>query len=382
MWKDNREFDGMIYLLYCALNEVSPDAARLEGIDGEKFAALCIQQQVSALVYMVAEQLGADVFGEKGAEQLRTDALQAIRVNVMFEMERIRVFGVLEKEKISYMALKGCVLKQYYPEAKRREMGDVDVLIDPKEAERIREVMVSLGYTCEEFGVTHHDEYFKEPFYTFEMHRTLSHHFGDTWDDYYEHIREKLLPVGNGSSELRFTDEDFYIYLFIHGYRHYMTAGIGVKFLTDIFCYLRAVKLDEAYLEQELDKLGVREEEKCFRELAFKVFSPDRAQEALSARENDILEVLLMAGAYGSEESAVKLRLNQMSEDGGAQNKMQYIGNRLTHLPPVYTYRYPRLYRCVLTRPIVYGIRLWDGITKKRGKISAELKTFEKMENK
>ena len=154
-----------------------------------------------------------------------------------------------------------------------------------------------------------------------------------------------------------------------------------MKFLTDIFCYLRKVKLDEAYLEQELTKLGVKDEERFFRNLAFKVFSPERSQEALTAQENGAMEVLLMAGAYGSDESAVKLRLNQMSEDGGAQNKMQYIGSRLTHLPPVYTYRYPRLYRCVLTRPIVYGIRLWDGVTKKRGKISAELQTFDKMDS-
>lgn len=381
MWNDNREFDSMIYLLYCALNDAAPDASRLEGIDGEKFAALCKQQQLSALVYMAAEKLDAAVFGEKGAERLRADALQAIRVNVLFEMERMQVFGVLQRENIPYMPLKGCVLKQYYPEAKRREMGDVDVLIDAENAERIRELMISLGYACEDFGETHHDEYFKEPFYTFEMHRSLSHHFGDTWDHYYEHIREKLLLSGDGSCELRFTDEDFYLYLFIHGYRHYQTAGIGVKFLTDIFCYLRAVKLDEAYLEQELTKLGVKDEERYFRNLAFKVFSPERSQEALTAQENGAMEVLLMAGAYGSDESAVKLRLNQMSEDGGAQNKMQYIGNRLTHLPPVYTYRYPRLYRCVLTRPIVYGIRLWDGVTKKRGKISAELQTFDKMDS-
>lgn len=381
MWNDNREFDSMIYLLYCALNDAAPDASRLEGIDGGKFAALCKQQQLSALVYMAAEKLDAAVFGEKGAEQLRADALQAIRVNVLFEMERMQVFGVLQRENIPYMPLKGCVLKQYYPEAKRREMGDVDVLIDSENAERIRELMISLGYACEDFGETHHDEYFKEPFYTFEMHRSLSHHFGDTWDNYYEHIREKLLPSGDGGCELRFTDEDFYLYLFIHGYRHYQTAGIGVKFLTDIFCYLRAVKLDEAYLEQELTKLGVKDEERFFRNLAFKVFSPERSQEALTAQENGAMEVLLMAGAYGSDESAVKLRLNQMSEDGGAQNKMQYIGSRLTHLPPVYTYRYPRLYRCVLTRPIVYGIRLWDGVTKKRGKISAELQTFDKMDS-
>ena len=41
MWNDNREFDSMIYLLYCALNDAAPDASRLEGIDGGKFAALC-----------------------------------------------------------------------------------------------------------------------------------------------------------------------------------------------------------------------------------------------------------------------------------------------------------------------------------------------------
>lgn len=380
MWSDNREFDSLIYLLYCALNGAAPEPARLAGVDGEKLAELCQAQQVSALAYMAAEKLDKTVLGEKGSEKLRADAMQAIRVNVLFEMESIRVFGALKKEKISYLPLKGCVIKQYYPETKRREMGDVDVLFNPADAERVRELMVSLGYTCEDFGVTHHDEYFKEPFYTFEMHRSLSHHFGDVWDNYYEQIDEKLIAV-DGSCEQRLSDEDFYIYLFIHGYRHYLTAGIGVKFLTDIYCYLRKVKLDEAYLEQELVKLGVRDEEKLFRELAFKAFSPGRAQEGLTAQENGALEVLLMAGAYGSEESAVKLRINQMKEDGGARNKIQYIGNRLTHLPPVYTYRYPRLYRCVLTRPIVYGIRLWDGVTKKRGKISAELQTFEKMDS-
>ena len=372
MWNDNREFDSMIYLLYCALNDAAPDASRLEGIDGGKFAALCKQQQLSALVYMAAEKLDAAVFGEKGAERLRSNALQAIRVNVLFEMERMQVFGALQRENIPYMPLKGCVLKQYYPEAKRREMGDVDVLIDAENAERIRELMISLGYACEDFGETHHDEYFKEPFYTFEMHRSLSHHFGDTWDHYYENIREKLLPSGDGSCELRFTDEDFYLYLVAHEYKHYCFSGTGLRSLLDIYVYLNHKTLDLEYVAQEARKMGCAEYERINRELALALFGDGE----LTAEGEEMLTYIVSSGTYGTNKQRVQ---NKMKRKGWG--KSRYVLNRFfvpvsrkNEAYDAFSRQYPTFYKHKILLPFLPFYRTARAI--RGGRFGGELKSI------
>ena len=177
MWEENIEYRSMIYLIRCSLHNECPDSERLRGLDPEKLLILCKKHKLTALIDIAVSKTDNDVIDEEYKSKFRVEALKAIRVNILFQAEKENVIRLFEENQIWYMTLKGSVLKQYYPDENQRQMGDIDILIPAEKAEKIKEIMLSLGYSCRSFGITHHDVYFKSPFFSFEMHRMLSHYF-------------------------------------------------------------------------------------------------------------------------------------------------------------------------------------------------------------
>jgi len=59
------------------------------------------------------------------------------------------------------------------------------------------------------------------------------------WVAYYEEIKQRLVKDSENEYGYHFSDEDFYIYLLLHGYKHFSNYGNGIGFLTDIFVFLQ-----------------------------------------------------------------------------------------------------------------------------------------------
>lgn len=77
-----------------------------------------------------------------------------------------------------------------------REMSDKDVLCDDSQMDDIRLIMESLGFTCNEFGKSNHDEYSKS-FIPFEMHRAFFSEDNKILSDYYKDVKNKLICCDN-----------------------------------------------------------------------------------------------------------------------------------------------------------------------------------------
>ena len=120
-----------------------------------------------------------------------------------------------------------------------REMTDNDILCDPEKMDDIKLIMEELGYECASFGECNHDIYSKPPCLEFEMHRSL---FLRTemplCADYFDDVKNKLIAAGK--YEYRFTDEDFYIYILAHEYKHFSHRGTGMRSLMDVYVFLNA----------------------------------------------------------------------------------------------------------------------------------------------
>ena len=56
---------------------------------------------------------------------------------------------------------------------------------------------------------------------------------------YYKHIEEKLLKANEKSYKRLFSDEDFYIYMTAHSYKHYSVGGTGLRSLLDSFVFVK-----------------------------------------------------------------------------------------------------------------------------------------------
>ena len=210
--------------------------------------------------------------------------------------------------------------------------------------------------------------YFKEPVLNFEMHSSLftPQHIGNL-NDYFKDVKERLIPDEGSEYGYHFRDEDFYLFMMAHEYKHFSGGGTGVRSLVDTYIFLRKFKdsLDWDYLNAELDKLGIADFERNNRELAMKLLS----MKQLTIEDKKHLDYFVMSETYGTLENSVN---NRIVRDGGG-SKVKYLWYRI--FPRIDTYRvyYPWAYNHKFLLPVAWGYRLIRALTTRRKKVSKEI---------
>lgn len=306
----NTKYEDLIYLLYCAVNETAPDTARVQAMDLEKLYRLAKFHSVRAAVCIAIKRAGVQ------NKQFDQAYKKAVRKNILLDMERTAIFGQFEQQGIWYMPLKGSILKDLYPENGMREMADNDVLYDADKQKTVMEIMLKNGYTAESVGKSHHDVYMKPPVLNFELHTAL---FGPTHAEplykYYADTKRLLHKDDDNEYGFHFSDEDFYVFMTAHEWKHFNGSGTGIRSLMDcyVYCKVKGDNLDWNYITEQCKMLEIADFEQERRHLAFKVFSSDILPD-LTENEQEMLMYYLTAGTYGTFENSVKKKLKDKSK--------------------------------------------------------------------
>ena len=315
-----------IRLVRCALH-----GQRLQqGInsDPEELYTFCEFHSITAMAAMALETLQK----EEPSEQIRKfqqARARAMRKSILLNAEREQILRHLEEIGCWYMPLKGSLLQYDYPQFGMRQMGDNDILIDPAGQEKVHEFFCGRGYEVKSYQMMVVNNYHKAPVYNFEMHTAL---FGlespKEFREYYSDVEARLIPDEGKRYGRHFSREDFYIYMIAHAWKHARHGGIGIRFLADIWVYLRKYReqLNWEYVGGELEKLGAGEFERGCRQLAGKLFDSPDGEAELSAGEQETLRQFMTAGAYGTLERKMTNRLN---EETGRGAKLRYMVSRI-----------------------------------------------------
>ena len=185
--------------------------------------------------------------------KLETVTFQSVFIdqNQLYEISQIK--KQFEENAIDYVPLKGMILKHLYPKTEMRTMGDADILIRTEQYEKIKPIMLQLGY--EEILESDHELIWdKRGALHLELHKRLIPSYNK---DYYAYFGDGWkLAHRTDSSKYEMRDEDQFIYLFTHYAKHYRDAGIGIRHLVDLYVFLRAKPdLNWNYVNCELERL-------------------------------------------------------------------------------------------------------------------------------
>lgn len=266
--------------------------------------------QVHTLIYPLLEELPKEQMPDASflesykCEVLREAALQLLHIE---QMEK--VFAAFLEASIPVIALKGLILREYYPHPELRTMGDADVLVHTEDLQRAHKALTALGYrkgkACER-----HISYSIAGYNEIELHEILTlneasekkKHFSNTvWNNaHYDYVGE--VPV------LVLSVKDQILHLLFHTLHHVLISGIGLRQLCDLTLFLTAHLNDFAW-EDILSEMKVYGWEKftitlfcvCHElfNLPLPAFILHEASTDSSMYRQLLIEDILHSGVYG-----------------------------------------------------------------------------------
>ncbi len=391
--KENTACD-MIYLAACVLKGRKPDILRVKGMDFEKLYHMSKFHSMTALVY---EGLQSVLCKEDFSEnpnlwvKFKNEKERSVRKNLLFDTERAKLLAFMEEKGIWYMPLKGIILKDMYPKMGLRQMADNDILFDESFQKEVCAWFEAQGYEAVSVGEENHDIYQKKPVYNFEMHTALYEiKYKAELAHYYEDVKSRLKKDAGNRFGYHFSDEDFYIYIMTHGFKHYSGGGSGFRFLTDLCVLLekKQTELDWQYVQEELEMLGIAEFERNCRTLTEKLFNVEEEVSLgkLASNHKKLFLYFLSSGTYGTEEHKSKHRfenrmerkLQEYRQESGKNNVNNYYLSRLFPNQEFMMIDYPKIakYKCLV--PIAWTLRIVKMLCNNRERIWKEMKALWK----
>ena len=343
-----------------------------ETLDYEALYQTAGKHLLSAAACAALEQTGLmDACPAETAKRFREEKAKSIRKTILMDAEREALLAFFEEKGIWYAPLK-LAANTVYPQYGTRRFADNDILFDAERWRDVRDTMKMRGYKAESVGKGAHDTYHKPPIYNFELHRLLFTEGGSPFltaaAAYYGDVKARLIKDEGNRFGYHLSDEDIFVYCLAHAYKHCGAGGTGLRTLLDVYLYRRArPDMDEAYIGDELEKLGLTQFEALFRSLGGKLFGPAPCP-ALTEEEREALAWLESSGGYGTTAHRVEVELRRLQNDGGpvnARTKAKYLFRRLFPEWSWYRVNAPFVYYHRWTVPFYWVSRLGRGVFMK-----------------
>ena len=358
------------YLVACAMNRIAPEKERVEAMNLENVRRVSRSLSLSALAATAVAASGVELSAEWREEKER-----AVRRSILFDGERAGILAYLEESGIWYLPMKGILLKDLYPGLGLREMADNDILFDSTRQSDVVAFMKQRGYEVGSVGKGAHDTYYKPPVFNFELHTQMfSDVTSETFCRYYANVKDRLLPVEGKKYAYRMTDEDYYIHMTAHEYKHYIHSGTGLRSLLDRYAYLKSKggQLDLAYVERECRALGIDRFERDSRALCQRVFSTAELP-PLTDSEREMLEYYMFSTTYGTMSQGIRHQIEQTYGAVGRGSRLRYVLRRAFPKAEFYKTYAPVAYRYRILIPFVCIGRLFKGMFTGGKRIRREL---------
>lgn len=293
----------LINLLSTYLNNENPKKPC--DVDLEKLFDLAKINAVSGIVYTQLQKNDGDITAEPHYINMQN----LFYTDMMYYSRRCVTKNILEKvfknEKIRFAYVKGSVLCNYYRDPELRTMGDLDILIDEANREKVHNILLQSGAEYDRES-SHSDEtsYMLNKTVV-EVHTKLIYDNvsinGVNYEQYFSDEINNLIMSDEYCGTLR--PERHFLYLLAHMAKHFYNNGCGVRMFMDLHIIKNYYgdNLDAQYIARELSKLKLDKFADCIFQLCNFWFGSGfdckntLSDEQLRAVEQFVLE----AGTFG-----------------------------------------------------------------------------------
>ncbi len=313
----------------------------------------------AALVKCGAVKSGDEIFSRfVEAEELSYFRLKRLEFSLS-ETER-----ALDDAGVDHIALKGSVMRAYYPSPLMRMSADIDVLVREEElSQAVNALSEKLGYEVRGKKDFHDISLYTPDGMHLELHYSIKEN-EERVDPILEKCWDYAVPVSEKSHKYEFKPEFFAFHLITHMTYHFINGGCGIKPFSDLWLYRHKAGYDESRLVELCQACGIEK----FYENAVRlseVWFGGEEHTDLTRR----MEAHVLYNAYGGEASrGIVVR---QSKSGG---RFGYIMGRIFLPYRSMKIRYPVLKKCPILLPIFWVARWFALLFGDKKRIKEELK--------
>lgn len=341
-----------------------------DGVTMQELFAFAKMHNVEAMVLHGLEQLEPDS-SDPVWLNWQNRAAMLLTQSIVQLADRDMLFSALTEAGIRLLPVKGCWIKELYPEIDYRQMSDLDMLIPAEQAQEAETIMRSLGYKRDEYEEEiNHTGYFKAPYTEVELHTSLLEEDGGYYDD----VWGRAQPDDAYPGLYRFSVEDEYIYYLLHLNKHLEGSGTGIRSILDSAVYRASYPdMDREYLLKEVEKLQLGEALERIETLADCWFGsgvevPERLQ--------NMAEFILSAGSYGTLEHFSQNQLAQLEKKykNPLMRGLMYWVVRICRPHKEMARTYPILNKLPILLPFFWVYRALMKVVKRPGDVWNHIK--------
>ena len=341
-----------------------------ENVDWKLIYTIASRHNIANLIAYAIEKNKFEIdkeikalFVKKMHERVLVSEKQSVEIN--------SILNLFEESGISYMPLKGVMLREMYPSFDMRFMADADVLIKIEDFKKANDIMLQSGY--EFMGESDHEyNYIKKPFVHIELHKYLIPSYNEDLYSYFGDGWKLAKKVSNESSRFKLGVEDDFVYIFAHFAKHYRDAGVGIKQVLDLWLYLKHHNnIDMDYVENILRQLSIFD---------FYVHTSKMMKAWFDGGEFDFVtskmtEFIINSGSFGTSQNSITAKAirDYQNKDIKKAQKYRYVRMvfpDLKHMRALF----PILEKAPVLMPVMWMWRLIRGALFKRKNIDKHIK--------
>lgn len=275
------------------------------------------------------------------------------------------ISNLFEEAQIDHIALKGALLRDFYPEPWMRTSCDIDILVKNDDLARACELLSSKA-EYKQTARTGHDVSFYSPTGVhLELHFSLVEDsiFSDR-TYMFESVWDRTVVADGKKHTYLMTEEMFYFYHIAHMAKHFLCGGCGIRTFLDLWILENRVDFNaekRAELISEGKFSSFAENAKRLAAVWFDGAEHDQISK-------DFERFVLCGGAYGTVENEVNLGV------AGRGTRAKYIFRRIFPQYNSMKNLYPVLERRKFLLPFCH-VRRWfriifrGGVKKARAEI-------------
>ncbi len=302
---------------------------------------------------------------------IKQNALSVMRYENL-NLALVNISGLLEEEQIQFIALKGAVIRNFYPEPWMRTSCDIDILVHEEDLERAeRAIVEKLGFTSNGKRGYHDISLYSDTDVHLELHFNIKENVKNI-DGLLEKVWEYSMPKAEGSYECVLTNEFLMFQHIAHMSYHVLNGGCSLRYFLDLFLLENRLGVDRNVFVKMLEECKLLQFYEASLKLSRVWFSDEKHDETTLLFQ----KYLLGAGVYGIKKNQIAFKRRQ-------KGSVSYLAERIFMPYEQLIIKYPELNGKRYLTPF-YQLRRWTGFVlgRKYANSGRELLTNREISDK